>query len=114
VVVTRQRGGSSKAGADVLTFGAGLLCGIGEGQKRAAYRVGCGGDTSPLGGFQGVNAGAVDLTNPQSLNRYAYVMNNPANWIDQISGWSSTRRNRRMALLSHCWENRLSALVLIR
>jgi len=35
----------------VGAFGAELLCGIGEGQKRAAYGVGCKGDTSPLGGL---------------------------------------------------------------
>ncbi len=27
---------------------------------------------------------AVDLSNPQSLNRYAYVMNNPVNFIDPL------------------------------
>jgi RHS repeat-associated protein len=27
---------------------------------------------------------AVDPTNPQSWNRYAYVMNNPSNWIDLV------------------------------
>ncbi len=32
-------------------MGAGLLCGIGGSQKRAAYGVGCEGDTSPLGGL---------------------------------------------------------------
>ena len=35
--------------------------------------------------------GAVDLSNPQSLNRYAYVLNNPTNWIDPLG------------LLPMCW-----------
>ena len=35
---------------DVLAFGAGLLCAIGESQKRAAYGIGCTGDTPPLKG----------------------------------------------------------------
>lgn len=27
---------------------------------------------------------AGDITNPQSLNRYAYVMNNPTNFVDPL------------------------------
>ena len=52
-----RRGGDPECGdpatvrGAVLAFGGELLCGIGESQKRAAYGVGCKGDTSPLGGL---------------------------------------------------------------
>jgi hypothetical protein len=51
VVVTGECGDSGTVKDDVVAFGAGLPCGIGEGQILAAYGVGCEGDTSPLGGL---------------------------------------------------------------
>jgi hypothetical protein len=39
--LTQQYGDSGMVRGDVLAFGAELLCGIGESQKRAAFGVGC-------------------------------------------------------------------------
>jgi hypothetical protein len=41
---------------------------------------------------------AVNLSNPQSLNRYAYVYNDPLNWVDpdglQVAAPEGTRNSR--------------------
>lgn len=50
MVLIRQCGDSGTVRGKVHGFRAGLLCGIGQVQKRAAYGVGCGGDTSPRNG----------------------------------------------------------------
>jgi hypothetical protein len=47
VVVTRRCGDSGTVRGKVLALGAGLLCGIGGSQKRAAFGIGCENDTLP-------------------------------------------------------------------
>jgi RHS repeat-associated protein len=44
---------------------------------------------------------AGDVLNPQSLNRYAYVLNNPINLIDPLGGPPETPEERRERIQEH-------------
>jgi hypothetical protein len=62
VVVSQRCGSFTTVRGEVQRFGAGLLCGIGEDQKRAAFGIGWRGDTSPLGGLLAVPRGSRAVT----------------------------------------------------